>query len=377
MPNYENPKNVAEWLLGFDTKIQPELPNQIEVHYTNAYKPKVFLTYITDRSKTDVFSVVSRLISDAATYYRNRYNIDQFVIDMSLDPHEQKISTILDAWNEAKSLFEYFTDQDSASLYPSDVTTIVDTLKRDNDTVKTHYDQLSRERIEAFAKENPPLPDGFVTLESLKANLDTGLIGDQIGNYGESDIYDNLAALTDNNVDIYTSELISWLNDNLYTAFDYIDEVTTEHNYKDDDPFPRILQAAQFEFYRDDLESHFDDVMSFYTLNQLIESGIYAVREDVDLFDLIRIDSTDSMDTGVDNFKNELRSLVETAFAENENVNKYAAYDMADECVDEDFDFVNPYVLTVRTAQLINDKGYDTAFKEDWAYILEDQSYDA
>ena len=295
MSEYENPQKVAKWLLGFNTKIDPKLPNQIEVHYTAAYKPKVFLTYLTDEDKTDVFSVVSRLVSDAATYWRNRYDIDQFAIDMALDPQKQKVSTVLDAWYEAKNLFEYFTAQDGMPLYSSDITIVAETLKNNVNTVKAHYDQLSHERAEAFLKENPPLPKGFVTLKSLEADLDTGLIGDQISDYDYSDIYTNMEELAESNVDVYTSELVSWLNDNLYTAFDYIDEVVTEHTYRDNDIFLNILRMAQYKFYYDDLKNHFDDVMTSYTLNRLIDAGIYAVREDIDPLYLIGIDLTLSL----------------------------------------------------------------------------------
>lgn len=373
---YENPQEVAKWLLRFDTKIDPKLPNQIEVRYTEAYEPKVFLTYLTDQSKSDTFNIVSKLVSNAAAYYRNRYDIDQFAIDMALDPHEHKISTILDAWNEAKSSFEYFTAQDGMPLYSSDITIVADTLKNNADTVKAHYDQLSHERGEAFLKENPPLPKGFVTLKSLESDLDTGLIGDQISDYDYSDIYTNMEELAESNIDVYTSGLVSWLNDNLYTAFDYIDQVVTEHAYRDDNIFLSILRMAQYEFYYDDLKNHFDDVMTSCTLNRLIDAGIYAVREDIDPLYLIGIDLTDDIEAGVNNFNNELHSLLESAFGENKNIDENTAYDMADECIGGDFDFVNPYVLTVRTAKLINELGYDKAFAQDWSYFLEDKSDD-
>lgn len=374
MSNYENPEKVAEWLLKFDTKIDPKFPNQIEVHYTPPYKPKIFLTYVTNGNKTDAFNVVSSMVADAAIYWRNRYNIDQFVVDLDLDGSDFKISALLDVWNEAKSASEYFISQDGYPLYSDEIQIVADTLKHDTNAVKAHYDKLSIERAEAFAKENPPLPDGFVTLESLKTDLDTGLVGDQISDYVCSDIYDDLMGLAQGNVDIYTNNLISWVNDNFCMASEYINQVVEEHTYAGNNPFLDILQAAQCEFYYDDLKNHLDDVMTFYTLDRLIEAGIYAVHEDIDPLDLIGVDLTDDIEAGVNNFNDKLHNLLESAFGENQNIDENTAYDMADECVGGNFDFVNPYVLTVRTAKLINEMGYDKAFAQDWSYLLEDWS---
>lgn len=245
-------------------------------------------------------------------------------------------------------------------------------MKHNTDTITTHYDQLNTERAEAFTKRIPPLPEGFVTLDSLKANLDTGLIGDRLNSREYCFSYADLDALADANVDTNASELVSWLNNNLHTAFDYINQVVTKHDYNDNDPFLSILQLAQYDFYCDDLENHSDDVMSFYTLNQLIDAGIYAVHEDIHLFDLIEIDLGCDINDGVDSFYDKLRDLIESAFVEKENIDKNTAHNMAKKCIGSDFYIVNPYVLTVRTAQLINDKGYDKAFKEDWAYLLKD-----
>lgn len=239
-------------------------------------------------------------------------------------------------------------------------------MKHNTDAIKTH----------CFRQKNLPLPDGFVTLESLKVNLDTGLIGDKLNSLKYRYGYADLQALAGANVDTSINELISWLNNNRHSAPYFINQVAAEFNYKDDDPLLNLLQIAQYEFYCDDLEKHFDDVIAFYTLNQLIDTGIYAIRKDIDLFDLIRINLFDDINNGVNNFNDKLHNLIENAFIENENIDSSTARNMTKKCIGSDFYLVNPYVLTVRTTKLINDKGYDRAFIQDWSYFLEDKSDD-
>lgn len=85
---------------------------------------------------------------------------------------------------------------------------------------------------------------------------------------------DIITEIADNNVDIYTSDLLEWLKDN----YDIVEEA---NNYFGDTPNDIIKQVQQAQFYQNEQEiyNNIEDMIALYIYNLYKENGIEEISE--------------------------------------------------------------------------------------------------
>lgn len=299
----------------------------------------------------DVFAA---LVSDALAV--DGYHIDDFADELGFD----KPSVAIRAYEACKKTLDWF--KDSLSLYPSALSTISETLDENMDEIKESMTQAQAEREAKHALEHPEVPKGFTTIDQLQAGLDIGDYGDQIIEY-DGNIVDAIQECADSNVDIYTHDLLEWLPDN----YEWLEEADAQgllEGCKGD--LIKMTQTAQYVCLSQDMYDHQEDIAKYAALEGLKDAGVYVLSDEVydDVFDGITIDFTDSnqsIKNMVDEAKEAIQEHIEAAFAD-----AVGNEDMAEVIMDEHdaLDTVNPCAMSVEMVRTVNEKGFDTAFKE-------------
>lgn len=112
----------------------------------------------------------------------------------------------------------------------------------------------------------------------MQENLDLGDYGDQCTEYSDDDIIDRIQSVADENVDIYTHDLLQWLPDN----YEWIEEADAQgllEGAKGD--LIKMTQMAQYECFSQNMYDHQEDIVKYVTLDSLKDAGIYAVSQEL------------------------------------------------------------------------------------------------
>lgn len=364
-------REVADLLSRFDFKILREQEGDFSPShrkYLCEFSRPGYETFSTSyqcnpevHGQPTAADVFAALVSDALAV--DGYNIDDFADELGFD----KPSAAIRAYEACKKTLDWF--KDSLSLYPSALSAISETLDENMDEIKESVTRAQAERDAKHAFEHPVVPEGFSTIEQLQEGLDIGDYGDQITEY-DGDISDAIAEVADSNVDLYNHDLLKWLPDN----YEWIEEAYAQgllEGCKGD--LMKMTQMAQYECFSQDMYDHLEDIAKYAALEGLKDAGVYALSDEV--FDEVFFDSgiefndnNQRVEALVDEVKDAIQEHIKAGIAD-----AIGDEDMAEDIMDEYdavgnehnvFDTVNPCAMSVEMVRTVNEKGFDTAFKD-------------
>lgn len=297
--------------------------------------------------------VMMSLTSDAMV--ASDYDIDTFADEFGYTKPSQAIR----AYEGCKKSLEWL--RDSLGISTEDISVLNQTLDEHADEVKEAIASLAAEAKANLERTHPKVPQGFVTIDSLQENLDLGDYGDQCTEYSDDDIIDRIQSVADENVDIYTHDLLQWLPDN----YEWIEEADAQgllEGAKGD--LIKMTQMAQYECFSQNMYDHQEDIVKYVTLDSLKDAGIYAVSQELaDALDTdVDYEGADSFDAALDEAKEQVQNVMAA------NVTKALGdEDLAQEAAEElvggdDYATVNPAALSIEAVHLVNKMGYDAAF---------------
>lgn len=100
-------------------------------------------------------------------------------------------------------------------------------------------------------------------IEDLKENLFLGDLGEYFEDYDCGYICDIITEIADNNVDLYTADLLEWVPDN----YSYIEEANIELGTPND--FLKQIQQGQYYYYERNLYDNLEDILKNYMYNYI------------------------------------------------------------------------------------------------------------
>ncbi|MEW4402897.1 hypothetical protein AB1I62_04010 [Enterococcus sp. AN402] len=329
-----------------------------------SYNDKEFyLTFQSDpkfSGEPTIADIVSSMVEDASTWQNYRNDIDGFAANLM---PEAPVSKVVSAFNKCKESAEWLGVDDGKPFYNDELFHLQEMLDEHFDDIKEKIQAICKEKSDHEAYMNPPVPEGFIPIKEVIGNFDVGDIGDQITGYsGSEDVFDAFSEIADANIDIYYYDLYKWFPDNV----EYVQEASDQgllEGVKGD--ISKMIQMGQYVAYTEDLYLHQDDICSYFTANQLYDSGIYMVSEDIadTLFDCGEDSAT--LDKGLYTINTEIRDTLICDFVAMYGDDELAE-EMADMVIDEKFTKVNPCIMHITAAREVAEKGYDEAFRSEW-----------
>ena len=100
-------------------------------------------------------------------------------------------------------------------------------------------------------------------IEDLRKELNLGELGKYFVDYDNGYICDIITEISDNHVDIYTSDLFDWAKN----YFCYIEEANTELGTPKD--ILQQIQQGQFYYYEQNIYNNLEDIMLNYMYNYI------------------------------------------------------------------------------------------------------------
>lgn len=386
MPNYNDAQGVADLLSQFDFNIISEGPGDFSTQhrkYTCEFsKPGIESFTTTYQSNPDVHGqptatyVFAALASDALAV--DGRHIDDFADEMGFEKPSQAIR----AYESCRKTLDWL--KNDMQLMTSEISDIAGTLDNELGEVKEQVERVQEERKAKHEFEHPPVPEGFISIEKLQANLDLGEYGDRITEY-TGNIADAFGEIADSNVDLYNYDLLKWLPDN----YEWLEEPDAQgllEGCKGD--LMRMTQMAQYECFTQDMYNHQEDIAKYAALEGLMAAGVYALADEVydDVFDGGTIDFDDN-NMDIEDFATEAETAIQDAM----DVLIYEAIDSNDEIMEDGelhweymsikegwgYNFPNPCAMSVEAVRTVNEKGYEAAFNEFWREFMPEKGDDA
>lgn len=314
---FDTTEAVAKFLSGFQMKITNRERDTVAPDYYVKYSltlskgGKDFsTTFVSDpraSGEPTVTQVFSALADDALTL--RKYSTDEFVD--KLYAQGVKPSAALRAYDSCKETNLWMQDE----LYLSgwEIEEISKILTKYEDEVNTLVEKAASERAARYAYDHPKLPKGFVTIEQLQGDLDLGDLRDEVEDFDfDGDITEAFGETAEYKVDDNYHALLTWLPDHTEwleeAEFDGLLEGCKGDIYK-------MVQMAQYVYFKSDLYDHCEDICRYGTLDQLRDMGVYAIRES--LADEILNDlSYDEDYAPTDDAKDIIMGAVSAAFEE-------------------------------------------------------------
>lgn len=226
--------------------------------------------------------------------------------------------------------------------------------------VKDALSTILSERAVEHAQTHPELPEGFVTIESLEADLDLGDYGDQCPDYSDDYITDCIHSVADSNVDIYTHDLLKWLSEN----YDWLEEADANgllEGCKGD--LIKMAQIAQYECYSQDMFDHQEDICKYATLEALKDEGVYAISNELaEALNGIGYESADTFSELLGEAKDAIKDVMSSNLSELLGDEELAA-DITEELVGNGDYGMNPCALAVEAVPAAREAGYAEQMK--------------
>ena len=207
------------------------------------------------------------------------------------------------------------------------------------------------------------LPKGFVTIKQLQGDLDLGDLRDEVEDFDfDGDITEAFGETAEYKVDDNYHALLTWLPDHT----EWLEEAKCNGLLEGcEGDIYKMVQMAQYVYFKSDLNDHCEDICRYGTLDQLKDMGVYAIRES--LADEILNDlSYDEDYAPTDDAKDTIISAIYATFEE-----KYGEdfADCADNFIQDNDDIagrVNPCAMSVETVRAVYGMGFDAVFLNDW-----------
>lgn len=302
--------------------------------------------------KPDAVEAMRQLVEEACLADRG---IDTLAGERGITKPSQAVYR----FDRAKQALDFLNDR--CYLGRSDLLELHSTLGDHLDAVRKGVAAEAAERAEEQERTHPKVPEGFVTIESLQDDLDTGDWGDRCTEFTNDNVGARFNDVAESGVNLYTYDLLKWLPDH----YEWMETASEENRLEGlGGDLPRMIQAAQEVCYRHDLEDHRADICKYVTLESLKDAGVYAVSEELaeslDCLDYGREDSFDSLYMSA---QNEIEGALTDALADALGGEEPAG-EAADLLVQNDsYDMVNPCALSVKAVHMVNERGYDAAFE--------------
>lgn len=366
MPRYDltDPKGVAELLADIDFTINDTSQGTFTPDHVAYY---CSLTHGSDthnivyqsnprfNDEPTVADVLSAMTSDAVDVADR--DIDDFADELGFT----KPSEAIRAYDGCKKELDWL--RDGLGLSQSDIDNLYQTLDESIDEVKEALGTVLDERAAEQERTHPKVPEGFVAIESLQADLDLGDYGDQCPDYSEEYVTDRFHDVADENIDLYNHDLLTWLPDH----YEWLEEAEAQgllEGTKGD--IFKMVRAAQYECFTQDMYDHQEDIVRYVTLESLKDAGVYAVSQE--LADALDTDvdyaGADTFEEALDGAKEQVQNVM-AANLEPALGDEGLAQEAAEALVGgDDYDNVNPAALSVEAVHAVNEKGYDAAFAE-------------
>lgn len=303
--------------------------------------------------KPDAVEAMRQLVEEACLADRG---IDTLAGERGITKPSQAVYR----FDRAKQALDFLNDR--CYLGRSDLLELHSTLGDHLDAVRKGVAAEAAERAEEQERTHPKVPEGFVTIESLQDDLDTGDWGDQCTKYDSDSVNQRFADVAEGGVDLYTYNLLKWLPDH----YEWMETASEENRLEGlGGDLPRMIQAAQEVCYRHELEDHRADICKHVTLESLKDAGVYAVSEELaESLDCLAYSREDSFDSLYMSAQNEIEGALTDALADALGGEEPAG-EAADLLVQNDsYDTVNPCALSVEAVHAVNEKGYEAAFAE-------------
>lgn len=376
MAHFDTTADVAKFIADFgfsinSTSASDFSSNHTAYHCTLTYDDKSIPVTYNGTSAPTVMDVVHAVVQDAYSYDTTHRSIDTFASEYGYNTVDTPISKVLNAFNKCKESYEWLCDNYGKPLYSYDLPQLVKMIDdhQNEITDKVNFIVKEKETLEAYS--NPPVPEGFVSLKKVMDSFDLGECGQRITEHDSSEyVADTFSSIADDNVDIYHNKLFHWLPDNYEWLKDAADEGLLEG--VEDGDIIKMTQIAQYVCYERDLYDHQDDIVSYFVANDLYDKGVYIVSEDI--ADTLSVCGEDfeRLDLATDYLQEEIKNSLIAHFEEMYGEENEFIDDMADKVIDSNFTMVNPCVMNVTTTHIVNEKGYEQAFEDQWKdYLIE------
>lgn len=361
--NFEDVEHVASFIADLDFTIRSHSqrdfsPNHVKYYCSFTQGGTTFdTTYQCNpafRGEPSVTDVFAALVNDAADVAGR--DIDDFADELGFT----KPSEAIRAYESCQKSLEWL--KSDLGLDNDDISQLAQMLDGNMDEVKEEVGAITVERAVERERTHPKVPEGFVSIESLQADLDLGDYGDQLADYS-GDITDAIQDCADSNVDIYYHDLLKWLPDN----YEWIEEAEVQgllEGIKGD--IFKMIQMAQYECFSQDMYDHQEDIVKYVTLESLKDAGVYAVsRELADALDTdVDYAGAGTFDEALDEAKEQVHSVMAANLIDALGVEELAENAVDEIVADDNYGVVNPAALSVEAIHVVNEKGYDAAFAE-------------
>lgn len=372
MPAFNTPEDAARFLADIkldilDTRKGTFSPHHLDytVSLIRPTDPRGYITHFQSNPEVHGQPTVTQIMQSVLEDSRmpEEYDIDDFADALNFS----KPSEAIKAYEQCNKAHEWVTQ--TLHLSRSETGDLIDQLNDDEEGIEEAVKAIQSDIADKQAHEHPPVDftvDGhtYVTIDTILSNLDTGELGDRVGDYGGY-IGDAFTEIADGGVDVYTHNLIDWLSDHTEWFERAYDDGLFEGCGGDID---KMIGMAQYEYYRNDLEDHQSDIIAYATFETLKDAGAYAI--DSETADAIceQIASECNDHERFDDFD----EIASTAI--NDSLEEILGDDMGDEIHEalKEYDYgkPNPVIMGKEAVRQINAKGYDAAMAESWKDLL-------
>lgn len=355
MARFDTTADVAKFIADFGLSYYPAnivYSSNHTAHYcTLTYNDKSIPVTYNGTSAPTVMDVVHVVVQDAYSYDTTRHSIDTFASEYGYKTADTPISKILDAFNKCKESYEWLCDDYGYGkpLYSYELPQLVKMIDDHQNEIADKVNFIVKEKEASYAYSNPPVPEGFVSLKEVMNSFDLGEYGQRITEYDGSEyIADIFSSIADEG-------LLEGVNDG-----DII----------------KMTQIAQYVCYERDLYDHKESIASYFAAHDLYDKGVYIVSKDI--ADTLSIcgEYCDCLDLATDYLQEEIKNSLIAHFEEMYGEENEFIYEMADKVIDSNFTMVNPCVMHVATANIVNEKGYEQAFDNQWKDYLRQSHID-
>lgn len=379
MADYTNPEKVGRFLERIDLEILGTSKGDFSPEHTK-YDCRLLAggsdfrtSYQSNPSvhgEPTVADVFAAIASDAEL--ASRYGIDDFADELGFEKPSQAIR----AYEGCMASRDWLHDKLYLSM--SELQEMSQTLDENLDEIKESVSAAKAQRAKDEAYRNPPVPEGFRSIDDLESSLDLGEYGDQITEH-TGNIGDAFGEIADNATDIYTYDMLKWLPDN----YEWLEEADFQgllEGCKGD--LIKMTQMAQYVCFTQDMYNHQKDIAKYAALEGLSDAGIYAIS--VETYNAVFESGDigfDDNNMDIEDFASEAQAAIQDAM----DAPIYEAIGSNDEIMEDGklhgdyeaikasgYDFPNPCAMSAGAVRAVNEMGYDAAFSEFWKDFMQD-----
>lgn len=139
--------------------------------------------------------------------------------------------------------------------------------------------------------------------QELKKDLFTGDLGDRFRDYDKGFICDIISEIADNNIDMYTVDLLEWAKNNFSYIEEGLDEYGTPTDSNGKADFLRIIQQGQYIEYERDLYDNLEDSLIYFMYDY--------IEKDLEILELTEEQNDNLLDFDFTNNNEELENLID------------------------------------------------------------------